>query len=115
MADSLRAVQLRVGRHVQRLRRERGLTQEGLAERTGGNWRHIGLVERGDGNPTLGTLLDIARALDVDITDLLARSPRRRKATPPLFLVTRRELEHLEQVVKNIRSANQTPSDDDRD
>lgn len=114
MADSLRAAQLRVGRYVQRLRRERGLTQEGLAELTGGNWRHIGLVERGDGNPRLGTLLEIAHALDVEVTDLLTRSPRR-KAKPPLFLATRRELEQLEQIVKNIRSAKQTPPDDDRE
>jgi transcriptional regulator with XRE-family HTH domain len=114
MPDRLRAVQLRVGRHVQRLRRARGLTQDGLAEKTGYDLKRLSQVERGRINPSLATLERIARALDVDVADLVARPPRR-KADPPLYVVTRSELKQLERVIKNIRSAKQTPSDGDRD
>ena len=113
MPDRLRAVQLRVGRHVQRLRRERRLTQDGLAQKTGHDLKHLGQLERGETNPTLATLVGIAGALGVDVADLVARPHR--KADPPLYLVTRRELQQLERVVKNIRAATTTASADDGD
>ena len=114
MPDRLRAVQLRVGRHVQRLRRERGLTQDALAEKTGYDLKHLGQIERGEVNPTLGTLVGVARVLGIDVADLVARPPRR-NADPPLYLVTRRELDRMERILKTIRSATETPSDRDRD
>jgi putative transcriptional regulator len=46
-----------LGRHLPQLRKARGLTLEGVAERTG----TVGRAERGD-NPTLLTLIRILRA-----------------------------------------------------
>ena len=105
MPEDLRAVRLRVGRHVQRLRRSRGLSQERLAELVGNSGKHIGQVERGEVNVGLDILTGIARALSVDPSDLLMAFPRRRRSEPPLYLVNRRELEQLEQVARSIRAA----------
>jgi transcriptional regulator with XRE-family HTH domain len=115
MPEDLRAVRLRVARHVRRLRRVRGLSQEGLAELVGNTWKHIGQVERGEVNVGLDILAGIARALSVDVVDLVAPFPRRRRSEPPLFLVNRRELEQLEQTVRSIRSARVRSSDRDSD
>jgi transcriptional regulator with XRE-family HTH domain len=112
MPDHLRAVKRRVARHVVRLRRSRGLTQERLAELADISGKHLGQVERGVANATLKTLLAIARALSVDVGELTAALPRRRRPEPSLFLVNQGELEHLEQIVRGIRSARVTASDD---
>ena len=59
------------GRHLAGLRKESGLTQEGLAERSGLHTNYIGDLERGERNPTLMTLLSIARGLRCHPRDLL--------------------------------------------
>jgi transcriptional regulator with XRE-family HTH domain len=111
MPVDVRAVRLRVGGHVQRLRRSRGLSQEQLAELVGNTGKHIGQVERGEVNVGLDILARIAHALSVDPSDLLAGHPRRRRAESPLFLVTRRELDQIEQVVRSVRAARVKSSD----
>jgi len=59
------------GAVVRRLREQRGLTQEELAERAEVSATYIGFVERGDNVPTLSIILQIASALDVRAADLL--------------------------------------------
>jgi transcriptional regulator with XRE-family HTH domain len=115
MPEDLRAVRLRVGRHVQRLRRLRGFSQERLAELVGNTGKHIGQVERGEVNVGLDILARISRALSIDLGDLFVAFPRRRRRVPPLFLVNRSELEQIEQIVQSIRSARLRTSDDDGD
>jgi transcriptional regulator with XRE-family HTH domain len=112
MPDHLRAVQRRVAKHVERLRRSRGLTQERLAELADISGKQLGQVERGEANATLDTLVAIARALSVDVGDLTAAFPRRRRPEPSLFLVNQGELEQLEQIVRSVRAARVTASDD---
>ena len=105
MPEEVRAVRLRVGKHVQRLRRARGFSQERLAELAGNTGKHIGQVERGEVNVGLDILTRIARALSVDPGDLFVPFPRRRRREPPLFLVNRGELDQIEQIVRGIRAA----------
>ena len=112
MPDDLREVQRRVARHVGRLRRSRGLTQERLAELADMSVKQLGQVERGEANATLSTLLAIARALSVDVDQLTAAFPRRRRPEPPLFLINQSELEQLEQIVRNVRAARVSAPDD---
>lgn len=63
-------IRARLGARLRRLRRERNLTQEGLAERAGVSYKFLGEIERGTGNPSLDTLERVSRALNVEVTDL---------------------------------------------
>jgi transcriptional regulator with XRE-family HTH domain len=61
-----------LGKHIRRLRRNAGLTQEHLAEKAELSLKHLGELERGKGNPTLSSLENLSRALDISLSDLLA-------------------------------------------
>jgi transcriptional regulator with XRE-family HTH domain len=66
----VKAVQHRFGKRVRQLRKARGWSQEKLAERTNRHWTYIGGVERGEPNPTLRVIADIAKAFGVPIREL---------------------------------------------
>jgi len=59
-----------VGKRIQTFRRNLGLTQEQLAEKAGLSLKHLGEIERGRGNPTLSSLENLAKALDVSVVQL---------------------------------------------
>jgi transcriptional regulator with XRE-family HTH domain len=61
-----------VGRNVKRVRQEKGLTQEQLAERSGFSQQYISGLEQGRRNPTIVTLYELALALGVDYLELLS-------------------------------------------
>jgi transcriptional regulator with XRE-family HTH domain len=67
--DSLRAF----GKHLRELREQRGLSQEKLAELADLHRNYTGLVERGAANPTLLTIVALARALKVRPHKLLEK------------------------------------------
>ena len=60
-----------VGANVARLRQQRGLTQERLAERCGFSQQYLSGLELGRRNPTVVTVYEIAQALKVDYLELL--------------------------------------------
>jgi transcriptional regulator with XRE-family HTH domain len=64
-------IRKRVGANVRRLRLERELSQEGLADEAGLHRTYISGVERGVRNPTVTVLERIARALKVKPDRLL--------------------------------------------
>ncbi len=66
-------VRERVGLNLQRLRREKGLSQEELADHAAIHQTYLSGLERGRRNPTISVLQRIAEALDADITDLVER------------------------------------------
>jgi DNA-binding XRE family transcriptional regulator len=55
-------------------RREMGLTQQQLAERSGIQQADISRIERGDGNPQLATMERLASALDAQFA-IVPRHP----------------------------------------
>lgn len=59
------------GQRMQKVRKEKGITQEELASKVAMHRTYIGLVERGERNPTIRTLYKIAKALEVKSSDLL--------------------------------------------
>ena len=59
------------GQKMQKVRQSAGITQEELAARLGMHRTYIGLIERGERNPTIRTLYKIAKALKVAASDLL--------------------------------------------
>lgn len=67
-----------IGRNIARLRRERNFTQEDLAGLAEMDRSYLSNLENGKINVSVMTLLAIARALDVDITELFRKKPRPR-------------------------------------
>ena len=65
-------VRERVGLNLQRLRRERGLSQEELADLANIHQTYLSGVERGKRNPTVTVLQRIAEALGADIEELVS-------------------------------------------
>jgi transcriptional regulator with XRE-family HTH domain len=63
---------MKFGETVRRLRKERNLSQEALAERSGMNADFVGFIERGENVPTLTTILQLAGALGVQPSALIA-------------------------------------------
>jgi transcriptional regulator with XRE-family HTH domain len=61
-----------VGRNVKRVRLEKRLSQEQFAERAGFSQQYLSDLERGLRNPTIVTLYELARALEVDHIVLVA-------------------------------------------
>lgn len=60
------------GATLRRIRVERGLSQERLAEATGLSTNYIGEMERGLKAPGLPVIVRLASALSVSVHDLLA-------------------------------------------
>lgn len=60
------------GSRVRDRRRGRGLSQEGLAERSGLHRTYIGSVERGERNISLVNILVLADALEIEAGELVA-------------------------------------------
>ena len=60
-----------VGRNVKRIRQQKGLTQEQLAELSGFSQQYISSLEQGRRNPTIVTLYELATSLGVGHVDLV--------------------------------------------
>lgn len=60
-----------VARNVKRIRLAKGLTQEQLAVRSGFSQQYISGLERGQRNPTIVSIYELAQALGVHYLDLL--------------------------------------------
>ena len=66
MVDELNAL----GRRIAELRNKRGLTQEKLAELTNYSTNHIAKLESARTNPSFELLVNLSRALDVELKEL---------------------------------------------
>ncbi|MFZ5675705.1 MAG: helix-turn-helix domain-containing protein [Pseudomonadota bacterium] len=60
-----------VGRNLKRIRLERKLTQERLAELSGFSQQYISGLEKGARNPTVVTIYEFSQVLKVDYLELL--------------------------------------------
>lgn len=60
----------RLARHLQKVRKEQGFTQEQLAEKIRVSATWLGYIEAGTRIPNLKLLYKIARVLDVKVKDL---------------------------------------------
>ena len=60
-----------VGDNFGRIRREKGLTQEQVAERSGFSQQYLSSLERGQRNPTIITVYELSLALETTYSDLI--------------------------------------------
>jgi transcriptional regulator with XRE-family HTH domain len=61
---------LKFGKKVREIRQQKGLSQEQLAHIANVHRTYIGMIERAEKNITLINIYKIAKALEVEITDL---------------------------------------------
>ena len=61
------------------IRKERGLSQEDLGFESGYHRTYISLLERGLKSPSLQTIFELARALRLSPSELIARTERIQK------------------------------------
>jgi transcriptional regulator with XRE-family HTH domain len=62
---------IQFGGRIKKLRQEKGLTQEQFAILSGLHKNYIGMVERGERNPSLKNIEIIAKGLGISVSDLM--------------------------------------------
>jgi len=62
---------IQFGQLVRKYRKERNMSQEQLALLCNMDRSYLGRIERGEVNPTLEKLYELAKFLDVNVKDLL--------------------------------------------
>jgi DNA-binding XRE family transcriptional regulator len=65
-----------LGNAIRGLRQKRGETLKTLAPKAGVTWGTLGVIERGEANPTWGTVRAIAGALGVSVAELAKAAER---------------------------------------
>ena len=60
-----------LGERIRKLRNEKGISQEELANEADIPLSQIGRIERGETNPTISSLFVISQALDIDLKNLV--------------------------------------------
>ncbi len=58
---------------VKQIRKEQGISQEKLAEKSGLHRTYIWMIERGERNVTIENIEKVAKALGVSIQDLFSK------------------------------------------
>lgn len=65
------AITKKFGKHLQKIRKEKGLSQEKLGEQAGLHRTYISSVESGTRNPTITTLHSLAISLGLTLSKML--------------------------------------------
>lgn len=81
-SQPLSAEHAALGTAVVELRREAGLTQETLAERSDLHLTHVGGIERGVRNPSYSSLVKLANGLGVSVGVLTTLAEKREPSGP---------------------------------
>ena len=68
-----RTIEESLGEILRQLRKERCLSQEELASESGYHRTYISLLERGQKNPSLRTIFELAKALEVAPSEIVKR------------------------------------------
>ena len=66
------ALRRRLAANVRRLRQEKAMTQEALAEVAELDRRHVAKIEAAEANVTIGTIVKLANAFGAEVRDLFA-------------------------------------------
>ncbi|MCA3575061.1 MAG: helix-turn-helix domain-containing protein [Aestuariivirga sp.] len=77
LAETTAQAILTIGNRIRELRGQRGMTLQALATASGLSPSMLSLIERGRTSPSIGSLVVIARALQVGMSDLLADNVER--------------------------------------
>ena len=98
---------LALGARIKRERRRRGMTQNDLGAKAGTHQSTISAVEAGDGDIRVGTLLKIAQAMELTITDLLPGYAKEPQAPEGSADALAEVLERLGAITKELKEVEQ--------
>jgi len=62
-----------IGENIRKRREALGISQENLATKSGCHRNYIGLLERGERNPSILRLLAICKALDIELSKIVSQ------------------------------------------
>jgi len=74
--DLISSERKRFAARLKARRKELGLTQQAIYEKTGIAISYISNLEKGGVNPSLDIMVSLARALDVDLTYFFEEAPK---------------------------------------
>lgn len=96
-----------IGKKIKEYRKINNLTQENLGEKAGLHYSYIGQVERGEKEPSLKSLINIAEALGVGVDKLLINYNLSSEAGVKISNITdlllNRDEEELELIYKFLK------------
>jgi XRE family transcriptional regulator, regulator of sulfur utilization len=106
---AVRHVRKFLGQRIRTLRKQRGLSQERLGERSGLSGKFIGEVERGEKSISIDSLYHVAVALDIplrDLTDVRDRSTVPNEDAEKIFALVsgRRRVDDLRKAYEVLRA-----------
>lgn len=61
----------KLGEKIRKLRKQKGISQEALADEAGIERSYMGAIERGERNPSYDKLISIAKALNISLSVLV--------------------------------------------
>lgn len=85
-----------IGRNIRALRKTRGWSQEVLGESADLSYKFVGEIERGTVNPSLDSLMKIAKALNVEIAELFL--------TEKLFVLSGKDIDSIKTALTILNS-----------
>ncbi|MBI2354764.1 MAG: helix-turn-helix transcriptional regulator [Deltaproteobacteria bacterium] len=94
--DNLVALKRLIGRNIRALRKTRGWSQEVLGESADLSYKFVGEIERGTVNPSLDSLMKIAKALNVEIAELFL--------TEKLFVLSGKDIDSIKTALTILNS-----------
>ncbi len=98
-----------IGERIKRFRKEKGLTQQILAEKSNLEPSNISHIERGATKLSLPSIVSIANALDITVDDLLcdslvaAKKPYEREASELLSDCSHQELIIITETIRALK------------
>ena len=96
MTEPQRLDPLVLGRRVRHHRNQAGLTLDQLGERVGKPAPYLSLLENGKKEPKVNLVMDVARALGVEVSDLLEPDPPSRRDALEIALIRAQETSFFE-------------------
>lgn len=77
VADTMASTLAAIGHRIRKARTERGMTLQAIAEASGLSPSMLSLVERGRASPSIGSLIVIANALGITMSELVSTEEAR--------------------------------------
>lgn len=101
VSDAMALTLVSIGQHIRKARMNRSMTLKDLSTVSGISISMLSLVERGRVSPSIGSLLVVADALGVSISDLVADPPTN-KDEVVIRQTDQRVIEHASHVIRRL-------------